>query len=137
MSQPPSRSRTELCPTCLTFDTSDYQVITLDADMTVVTTYHLPDCAALNELSERMREGAAQTKAEEDKARAAFPGAYERLSRELGARDPDDPIVATLFELARRQFELFSSSGGFLIIPDWVEILDRHFPPPASANGNT
>ncbi|MFD8564965.1 hypothetical protein ACWDOR_44345 [Streptosporangium canum] len=58
----------------------------------------------------------------------AFPAGYARLQaalQALPAEQRDNPFVAALTELATLQ----ATQRGFVVLPEWAEILDRHFPP--------
>ncbi|MGV9779063.1 hypothetical protein [Streptosporangium sp. NPDC003464] len=43
----------------------------------------------------------------------------------VARRQRDNPFVAAFAELATLQ----ATQRGFVILPEWAEILDRHFPP--------
>jgi hypothetical protein len=90
--------------------------------------WHLPECPKY--LIERimLEDGARRVKVQDAWAKESFPAAHERLRAAAAALDADGaaaPFVAALTELVQAQ----ADTTGFVVLHEWVEILDRHFPP--------
>ncbi|MEU0484158.1 hypothetical protein ABZ260_33875 [Streptosporangium sp. NPDC006013] len=99
---------------------------------TLTKIWHAPDCATHLEWQQRMQAGAEKARQEEEWAAVAFPAGYARLQKALGelpAEQRGTPFVAALAELAELQATRRASGGGFVILPEWAEIFDRHFLP--------
>ncbi|WP_369384119.1 hypothetical protein [Streptomyces sp. cg36] len=91
-------------------------------------TWHTPDCPALAIMKITMEEGGRRIREQEAWARGVFPSAHARLKEAAAGLPPGSaaqPFVDALTELVQAQ----ADATGFLILPHWVEILERHFPP--------
>ncbi|MEV7011919.1 hypothetical protein [Streptosporangium sp. NPDC051022] len=94
-------------------------------------TWHTPDCADHLQWMQQVQESAEEVRREEEWAREAFPAAYARLQQALNALPVDQratPFVAALAELAELQATRRAAGGGFVVLPEWAQILERHFP---------
>ncbi|SCG08702.1 MULTISPECIES: hypothetical protein [unclassified Streptomyces] len=95
---------------------------------TVRDTWHTPDCPALAIMHINAEEGSRRIQEEEDWARGVFPAAHERLKQAAAAMPAGTaarPFIDALAELVQAQ----ADATGFVVLPRWAEILERHFPP--------
>ncbi|WP_433444840.1 hypothetical protein [Nonomuraea sp. CA-141351] len=63
-------------------------------------------------------------------ARELFPDAHARFQAAVQALPAEQagPFAAALAELVALQARRFNSHGGFVPLPEWADVLDRHFP---------
>jgi hypothetical protein len=76
----------------------------------------------------RRSQHGSSVKEQDTWAKEVFPGAYERLQRAAAAIEPGtpaQPFIDALTELVQAQ----ADTTGFVGLHQWVEILERHFPP--------
>ncbi|MFI7135898.1 hypothetical protein ACIBQ1_60350 [Nonomuraea sp. NPDC050153] len=76
-------------------------------------------------------EGVELTRQEEERAQQLFPDAHARFQaalQALPAEQAASPFAASLAELVALQADQFHGHGGFVVLREWAEILDRHFP---------
>ena len=72
--------------------------------------------------------GDRRIRQEEAWAKGVFPAAHERLKQAAAALPPGtaaQPFVDALTELVQAQ----ADTTGFVVLHQWAEILERHFPP--------
>ncbi|MEV4285693.1 hypothetical protein AB0K40_09315 [Nonomuraea bangladeshensis] len=107
-------------------------IMSAGKDGGVVHQLHASDCGAYLEWHLWMEIGAEQVRQEEEHAERLFPDAVTRFQtalQTLPAEHADSPFVKALAELVTLKAQRFHGSGGFVILPEWADILDRHFPP--------
>ncbi|MFI6744173.1 hypothetical protein ACIBI9_65910 [Nonomuraea sp. NPDC050451] len=126
-------TETRLCPTCRATapGTGDMVTVVWAEDGVAVTQVHAADCADFLAQERRIREGAELTRQEEERAQQLFPDAHARFQaalQALPAEQAASPFAAALAELVAIQADLFHDGGGFVVLPHWADILDRHFP---------
>ncbi|MGW5685178.1 hypothetical protein [Nonomuraea sp. NPDC003754] len=83
-----------------------------------------------------MEIGAETVRQEVERAGQLFPDAVARFHnalRALPAEQADSPFVKALVEPVTLKDDTFRGRGGFVILPEWADILDRHFPRPRSS----
>ena len=104
------------------------RVTALHNDGKLTVTWHLPDCTQHTIERILMEDSARQLRRREVWARGAFPAVQARME-DTAAMLPDgqtaNAFVAALRELVQAQAE---DLGGFVTLPRWSEILERHFP---------
>ncbi|MEV7683193.1 hypothetical protein AB0O64_32330 [Streptomyces sp. NPDC088341] len=91
-------------------------------------TWHTPHCPALAIMHINMEEGSRRVQEEEDWASGVFPAAHERLKQAAAAMPAGTaarPFIDALTELVQAQ----AAATGFVVLSEWAEILERHFPP--------
>lgn len=91
-------------------------------------TWHTPECPQLTVMRINLEEGNRRVREEEAWAKGVFPAAHERLlqaAAAMPANTPARPFVDALTELVQAQ----ADSTGFVVLPRWAQILERHFPP--------
>jgi Na+-translocating ferredoxin:NAD+ oxidoreductase RnfD subunit len=91
-------------------------------------TWHSPDCPTLTIMQISFEESSKRVKEQDAWAAGVFPAAYERLKQAaaaLPAGTSAQPFIDALTELVQAQ----ADTTGFVTLPRWAEILDRHFPP--------
>ncbi|MFE6739826.1 hypothetical protein [Streptomyces tubercidicus] len=90
--------------------------------------WHLPECPSY--LIERiMGEDSARRYEERSaRARASFPAAHQRLLAAAASVEGNAaaaPFAAALTQLVQAQ----ADTTGFVVLTEWVEALEQHFPP--------
>lgn len=98
----------------------------------VTEIWHRPDCPQYTITQILLQDGARRTEEQEAWARRHFPDAHERLRSAAAAITADPaavPFVAALTELVQTQADRLQEGGGFVVLHEWAEILERHFPP--------
>ncbi|MEU4575992.1 hypothetical protein [Nonomuraea sp. NPDC023979] len=127
-----SATVTRVCPTCrATGLVTDDTVGTLWTENGVtIEQFHAADCADYLAQHARLMEGAERARLAEERARELFPEAHARFRTALQALPTDEagPFAAALAELVALQARRFYGHGGFVILPEWADVLDRHFP---------
>ncbi|WP_188193746.1 hypothetical protein [Nonomuraea sp. SYSU D8015] len=127
-----SATVTRLCPTCrATGPVTDDTVGTLWIENGVtIEQFHAADCADYLAQHARLMEGAERARLAEERARELFPGAHARFQAAVQALPAEQasPFAAALAELVALQARRFHGHGGFVPLPEWAEVLDRHFP---------
>jgi hypothetical protein len=91
-------------------------------------TWHSPDCPALTIMQISFEESSKRVKEQDAWAKDVFPAAHERLKQAATAMPsdtPGQPFIDALTELVQAQ----ADTTGFVTLPRWAEILERHFPP--------
>jgi hypothetical protein len=125
-------SRIEQCPACQAEPGSTgTMVMWVDGD-TVVEQWHTEDCPDHGARMAHVEEAAAEQARQQEWVDAAFPAAYARLQQALNALPASErahPFTAALAELAALQAERQAGHGGLVTLPEWTQILERHFPP--------
>ncbi|MFI6509643.1 hypothetical protein ACIBCT_18710 [Streptosporangium sp. NPDC050855] len=130
--QPHPAKHTQQCSTCQADPGPDNSLMLIGAPRTITQIWHAPDCAEHLQWQRQIEASAKQVRREDQWAVAAFPAGYTRLQeavRALPAEQRESPFVAALAELVGLQAIRQASGGGFVILPEWAKILDRHFPP--------
>ncbi|MEV4395321.1 hypothetical protein [Nonomuraea sp. NPDC049607] len=92
---------------------------------------HAHDCGEHLEWQLRTEISAEQVRQEEERAEQLFPHAVARFQtalQALPADQADSPFVQALVELVTPNDDKFCGRSGFIILPEWVDILDLHFP---------
>ncbi|MBT2539665.1 hypothetical protein J7E99_02810 [Streptomyces sp. ISL-44] len=90
--------------------------------------WHTPDCPALTIFMINMEAGSRRVHEQEAWAKGVFPAAHDRLKKAAAALPADpaaQPFIAALTELVQAQ----ADTTGFVVLHQWAEILERHFPP--------
>jgi ribosomal protein L37AE/L43A len=127
--------REEICPDCqATPENRDVRNIKVCKDletgaMYTKETWHTEDCPQHTVEQIMMEEGVRRAKERDAWMKEAFPLAHERLKAAAAGLEGNEaaaPFVAALIELVGRQGQ---DLGRFVPPDQWVEILDRHFPP--------
>lgn len=91
--------------------------------------WHTPDCPELTIMQITGEEGRKRILEQNAWAEGVFPAARERLNRAAAAMPAGSsarPFVDALVELVQAQAD---AGGGFVVLHQWAEILERHFPP--------
>ncbi|WP_147269023.1 hypothetical protein [Sphaerisporangium album] len=131
ISQP--QPQTRLCPACKAAVplTEDMVVAMWLEDGATVEQIHAGDCPDYLDHQARLMESVERTRQKEERARQLFPDAHARFQaalQSLPAEQAAGPFAAALAELVSIQAGRFFGNGGFVILPEWADILDRHFP---------
>ncbi|GAA1613885.1 hypothetical protein GCM10009733_007510 [Nonomuraea maheshkhaliensis] len=132
--QPHPEPELRLCPTCQAMPpkTADMVLImSAGKDGEVVHQLHASDCGDYLEWHVWMEIGAEQVRQEQEHAERLFPDAVVRFQaalQALSAEQADSPFVKALAELVTLKDTKFRGLGGFVILPEWADILNRHFP---------
>lgn len=124
---------TRLCPTCqATGPVTEDKVVTLWSENGVtVEQTHAADCPDYLAQHERLMEGVERVRQEEERALHLFPDAHARFQaalQALPAEQAASPFATALAELVDIQAGRFHGRGGFVVLPEWADVLDRHFP---------
>ncbi|MFI6513656.1 hypothetical protein ACIBCT_39135 [Streptosporangium sp. NPDC050855] len=130
--QPYPAKQTQQCPTCQAGPGPDNSLVLMGGSKAITEIWHAPDCAEHLEWQRQIEISAKQVRREDEWAATAFPAGYARLQealRALPAEQRESPFVAALAELVGLQAIRQASGGGFVVLPEWAKILDRHFPP--------
>ncbi|MFI6802862.1 hypothetical protein [Streptosporangium canum] len=131
------QARTVPCLTCQAGrDRVNTMVLSSD-EVGLIETWHTPDCADHLEADhleweEQMEASAEEVRREQEWAAVAFPAASARLQEALRALPVEQrttPFVAALAEAVELQAVKQAGRGGFVVLHEWAQILDRHFPP--------
>ncbi|MET9069460.1 hypothetical protein [Streptosporangium sandarakinum] len=120
------------CPTCQAGPDRANALVLSTGEVGLIRTWHTPDCADHLEWERRMEAGAEEVRRKDEWAAVAFPAACARLREALGALSVEEraaPFVAALAEVVELQAVRQADRGGFVTLPEWAQILDRHFPP--------
>ena len=128
--------REKICPDCQATEANmDHRITSLhqgetDDDYYAVVTWHTEDCPTYTVERILSEEGVRRAKEQSEWGRREFPGAHERVK--AAAADVDagtaGPFVSALLDLVNAQGE----DLGRIVLPErWVEILNKHFPPPS------
>ncbi|WP_167469584.1 hypothetical protein [Streptomyces rubrogriseus] len=75
-----------------------------------------------------LEAGSRRIKEQDAWAKELFPTVHERLKQAAETLPPDNPVqpcVDALTELVKAQ----ADTTGFVVLHQWVEILERHVPP--------
>ncbi|MFJ1561551.1 hypothetical protein [Streptomyces mirabilis] len=91
-------------------------------------TWHAPDCPQYVIMQINWEAGSRRIMDRDAWARGVFPAAHERLKQAVAAMPPDtatQPFINALTELVQAQ----ADTTGFVVLHQWVEVLERHFPP--------
>jgi hypothetical protein len=131
--EPYPEATMRLCPTCQAMPpkTGDMSLLMWIEDGVVVHQLHAYDCGDHLEWQLQMEIGADQVRQEQERAEQLFPDAVARFRaalQALPADQADSPFAQALVELVTLKDDKFHGSGGFVILPEWADILDRHFP---------
>lgn len=126
-------SKTRLCPTCQAAGpVTEGKIATLWSENdTMVTLVHAADCPDHLAEHAHMMESAERVRQEEERAQELFPDVHARFQAALQALPADQaaaPFATALAELVALQAGRFYGHGGFVILPEWADVLDRHFP---------
>ncbi|MGA5566635.1 hypothetical protein ACPCUV_36460 [Streptomyces platensis] len=124
MSETPGTER-NLCPDCLAGPGPANTCIGVGLPMEV---WHTPDCPQFTIMQINWEAGARRIKEQDAWAKGVFPAAHERLKQAAAAMPPGtvaQPFIDALTELVQAQ----ADTTGFVILHQWAQILDRHFPP--------
>ncbi|OII61330.1 hypothetical protein BJP40_06040 [Streptomyces sp. CC53] len=117
------------CPDCQALPGPDRSRVSYVKDGGGISeTWHLHDCPGLAIMRIEWEEGSKRVREEEEWAQGVFPAAHERLRRAAAALPPGtaaQPFVDALAELVQAQ----ADTTGFVTLPQWARILERHFPP--------
>lgn len=128
-------SREETCPDCQAGPHNmEVRIIAAGEDpetgrMFTTVTWHLKDCPAYTVSQILMEDSARRAEERTEWTRKEFPAAQERLIRAVASRQLDEsalPFAEALVELVETQGE---GLGRFVPPDQWVEILNKHFPP--------
>ncbi|MFB6772670.1 hypothetical protein [Streptomyces sp. NPDC056337] len=90
--------------------------------------WHTPDCPQWTIMQIDWEAGSRRIKEQDAWAKEIFPAAHERLKQAAEAAvpgTPAQPFIDALTELVQAQ----ADTTGFVVLHQWVEILERHFPP--------
>ncbi|MFJ8508502.1 hypothetical protein [Streptomyces avermitilis] len=90
--------------------------------------WHTPDCPQWTIMQIGWEAGSRRIKEQDTWAKEVFPAAHERLRRAAATIEPGtptQPFIEALTELVQAQ----AGTTGFVGLHQWVEILERHFPP--------
>ncbi|MEU7457552.1 hypothetical protein [Streptosporangium roseum] len=120
------------CPTCQAGPERTNTLVLSSDEISMIETWHTPDCVDHLEWEEQMQAGAEEVRREQEWADVAFPAACARLQealRGLSVEQRATPFVAALAEVVELQAVKQAGHGGFVVLPEWARILDRHFPP--------
>ncbi|MEV0386057.1 hypothetical protein [Nonomuraea sp. NPDC050643] len=122
-----------LCPTCKATHpkTDDMVAVFWVEDEAAVHQLHTSDCGDYLEQHLWTQIDAERVRQEEERAERLFPDAMARFQaalQVLPAEQADSPFVKALAELVTLKDERFRGNGGFVTLPEWADILDRHFP---------
>lgn len=115
----------ELCPDCKAGPSRENACVGVGLPIQM---WHTPDCPQWTIMQIDWEAGSRRIKEQDAWAKDVFPAAHERLKQAAAAMPPDtaaQPFVAALTELVQAQ----ANTTGFVVLHEWVEILERHFPP--------
>ncbi|GLF98176.1 hypothetical protein [Streptomyces yaizuensis] len=128
MDDGPKRERTD-CTDCWALPGPDKSRIAwVGEDRVWHEVWHTAECPELAILRIESEDGARRVAESEAWARGVFPAAHQRLREAAAALPPGTPaqrFADALTELAQAQ----ADTTGFVVLPRWAEILERHFPP--------
>ncbi|MFJ9343049.1 hypothetical protein ACIRP0_27705 [Streptomyces sp. NPDC101733] len=89
--------------------------------------WHAPDCTVFGQFMSSLKEDGKRVREQGAWAKGVFPAAHERLKKaavDVSEDSAAQPFVAALAELVQAQ----ADATGFVSLPRWAEILERHFP---------
>ncbi|MET8831622.1 hypothetical protein ABZX40_37890 [Streptomyces sp. NPDC004610] len=125
------------CPDCEAGPGRDNACISaVMTDGRVTEIWHTTECPAYILQRINWEESARQVKEQDAWAQGVFPAAHERLKQAAAAAPPGSParpFVDALSELVQAQ----ADTTGFVDLPEWATILERHFPPELPDPGPT
>lgn len=89
--------------------------------------WHTPDCPQWTIMQINWEAGSRLIEEQGAWAKGVFPDAHERLKQAATAMPPGaaQPFIDALTELVQAQ----ADTTGFVVLHQWAEILERHFPP--------
>ncbi len=108
----------------------DVVVVTLPGEgaVTALSMRHMPDCPQWITTQIGWEAGSRRIKEQDGWAKEIFPTAHERLKQAAAAMPPGtpaQPFIDALTELVQAR----ADTTGFVVLHQWAEILERHFPP--------
>ncbi|GGU10815.1 hypothetical protein [Streptomyces lateritius] len=115
----------ELCPDCTAGPARENVRV---AGGTPYEIWHTSDCPEWTVMQISLEAGSRRIKEQDEWAKELFPTVHERLEQAAETLPPDSPaqpFVDALTELVQAQ----ADTTGFVVLHQWVEILERHFPP--------
>ncbi|MEU0603306.1 hypothetical protein ABZ484_34530 [Streptomyces sp. NPDC006393] len=124
MSETPKTER-NVCPDCQAGPDPANACVGVGLPMEI---WHAPDCPQFTIMQINWEAGTRRVKEQDAWAKGIFPAAHERLRQAAAAIEPStavQPFVDALTELVQAQ----AGTDGFVLLHQWVEILERHFPP--------
>ncbi|MFL0021400.1 hypothetical protein ACJBCE_00465 [Streptomyces sp. NBUL23] len=90
--------------------------------------WHTPDCPQWTIMQIDWEAGSQRMEEQGAWAKETFPTAHERLKQAAAAMPPGtlaQPFIDALTELVQAQ----ADATGFVVLHQWAEIQERHFPP--------
>ncbi|MFJ8509641.1 hypothetical protein [Streptomyces avermitilis] len=115
----------DVCPACKAGPSPENACVGVGMPIQM---WHTPDCPQWTIMQIGWEAGSRRIKEQDTWAKEVFPAAYERLRRAAATIEPGtpaQPFIEALTELVQEQ----AGTTGFVGLHQWVEILERHFPP--------
>ncbi|KAF0646301.1 MULTISPECIES: hypothetical protein [Streptomyces] len=128
MTDKPDVEHVDCADCCASPGGDNTRIVMMKKSGRITETWHTPDCPAAAILQIQVEESNRRAEEREAWARGVFPAAHERLKQAAAALPADgaaQPFVDALVELAQAQ----ADATGFVVLHEWAEILERHFPP--------
>ncbi|MFF2374830.1 hypothetical protein ACFVUW_10650 [Streptomyces xiamenensis] len=116
----------EVCPDCMAGPSPENIRVAVGMPEQM---WHTPDCPQWAIMQINWEAGSRRIEEQNTWAKDIFPTAHERLKQAADAIEHDisaQPFVDALLELVQTQ----ADTTGFLVLHQWAEILERHFPLP-------
>ncbi|MEU2179820.1 MULTISPECIES: hypothetical protein [Streptomyces] len=115
----------ELCPDCKAGPSPENACVGVGMPIQM---WHTPDCPQWTIMQINFEAGSRRIEEQEAWAKGVFPAAHDRLKQAAAAMPPGtpaQPFIDALTELVQAQ----ADTTGFVVLHEWAEILERHFPP--------